>query len=232
MRKHLKNILPVAILALLIFGVYLSNVDKHLTLHWLREEGSKLSQFVQEHSFSSPLFFILIYIVSVLLIIPDSIILTLLGGLVFPFPLALFYCLFSEAVGATLFFAIFRSLFKFSFFKEKFPFIANYYKNFRKNEVSYLLFLRISHIFPFWITNLIASYFRVPFWTFIWTSFVGTVPLTFILIDAGRSLSKLFEENTMLTISDIFTLQIKIALIALSLLSLVPLLYRKFIRKK
>ncbi len=232
MSKNVKRLIPFFVLFLLIVFVYIFNLHQKFTLDWIRQEEQGLFNFVQAHPILSPLVFVGAYILSVCLIIPDSTILILIGGLVFPFPLAFLYSAFSETIGAIIFFSIFKRLFKTSFFKDKFSYVSRFRKRFRRNEMSYLLFLRFSHIFPFWLTNVTASYFRVSYWTFIWTCFVGILPLTYILTDAGNSLSFLFAQKTDLTISDIFTIQVKISLFALGLLSLIPIVYKKFKKRK
>jgi uncharacterized membrane protein YdjX (TVP38/TMEM64 family) len=80
---------------------------------------------------------------------------------------------------------------------------------------------------PFWFTNVIAAYFRIPAWTFTWTTFLGVIPLTYILAEAGCSLAEKFQVKQDVKIEDIFTLQVKIALLILGVLIVFPLLFRK-----
>lgn len=105
-------------------------------------------------------------------------------------------------------------------------------KKFTEHDISYLLFLRFSHVLPFWLTNVCAAYFKISFKTFVWTCFVGVIPLSVILADAGHSLSVLFAENRYLTITDIFTPEIKFALLALGLLALLPIVYQNIRHRK
>lgn len=232
MRKNILRFLPFALLVVLILIVYLTNVHQHLTLENLRKEESRLLDFVQAHPILSPFIFIAVYTISVVLIIPDSTILTLLGGLVFPLPLAIAYSVISETVGATIFFAIFHGAFsKIVFLRER-PFIHKMRKKFDKHASTYLIFLRISHVIPYWLTNFSAAYFRVSYKTFIWTTFVGVIPIMYVLAYAGHSLSDVFAIDKKITISDVFTTQLKISLVLMSLLAFVPILYKKFIKKR
>ena len=232
MRKNIKRLIPFAILIVLIVLVYVTNLHQVFTLDWLREKERMLFNYVQNYPFLAPLIYIGFYIVSVCLIIPDSTILTLLGGLVFPLPLAISYAVISETVGAAIFFWIFQSTFGSTFLTKERPFIAKLRRGFRRNSKSYLLFLRLSHVVPFWITNVSAAYFKVNYWTFVWTTFVGVIPLSAILADAGNSLSELFMKDQTLKISDIFTTEIKITLLILGILALCPIVYKKFIQRK
>ncbi len=232
MSKNTKRLIPFAVLILLIVLVYLTNAHEKFTIDWLGSEQRHLVSYAQDHPVTSVLIYMGIYIFSVCLVIPDSTIMTLLGGLVFPLPLAIFYAVASETIGATIFFWIFQSAFCTPLLKRERPIVSRFRSGFHKNEVSYLLFLRISHVLPFWCTNIAAAYFRVNYWTFIWATFVGVIPLTAILSYAGNSLSVLFQQNTKLKLSDIFTPEIKVALLALGIIALCPIVYKKFMSRR
>lgn len=232
MHRNIKRLIPFVMLLLLIILVYVFNGHEFFTLGWLRKEELNLNWYVHNHRILSVLIYLVFYIGSVCLIIPDSTILTLLGGLVFPLPLAIVYAVLAETIGATAFFWIFQSAFGTRLLKRERPILSKLRRGFQEHEISYLLFLRISHVIPFWCTNVAAAYFKVNRWTFVWTTFLGVLPLTTILTYAGHSLHVLFAQNTKLKISDIFTTEIKIALIALGIIALCPIIYKKFIAKK
>jgi uncharacterized membrane protein YdjX (TVP38/TMEM64 family) len=219
-------------LLLLILIVYISNWHQYITLEWIHTEAERLRSLVNEHPFLAPLIFCSIYVLSVILIIPDSSLLTILGGLLFPLPLALTYALVCETLGAWIFFFIFKCFFKKSFLKEKWKQLKKLHREFKKNSVGYLIFLRVSHILPFWLTNIGAAYFKVNPWTFIWTCFVGVIPITYVLANAGHRLQELFATHPSLTLSDIFTPQVKLALFFIGLLAFIPLIFHKWVRRK
>ncbi|MDN3505854.1 MAG: VTT domain-containing protein [Simkaniaceae bacterium] len=232
MSENFKKFLPFLLLIALILVVYLTNLHRIFTIEWLQTEEQRLASFANKNLFLAALLFVGIYIASVCLVIPDSTILTLLGAMIFPWHMGLILAVFSETIGATAFFAIFHTLFGTSFMKRERPFLSKMRRGFKKHSVSYLLFLRVSHVFPFWLTNVAAAYFKIPFWTFIWTTFVGVIPLTFIIANAGHSLAETFARNQPITLSDIFTTQVNIALFVLGIFALCPIIYKKWIAKK
>lgn len=232
MNRHVRRFLPFFVLIVLVLILYVTNLHQAFTLENLQKEQHRLTSFVHDHPFTAPLLYIGIYIVSVCLIIPDSTILTLLAGMVFPLPLAVIYAVFSETVGASLFFFIFYSAFGKTLFQRERPFLNKMRKQFKRHGASYLLFLRISHVVPFWLTNLGAAYFRVRFWTFLWTCLIGVIPLTYVLADAGRSLSHAFASQEKISLDSIFTTQLKLSLLVMGLLAFVPILYKKFRKKR
>ncbi|MBS0629672.1 MAG: VTT domain-containing protein [Verrucomicrobia bacterium] len=226
-RKHL---VPFVVLILLMLIVYVTDLHQELSLGRIREYQHKLVEFVQVHQIIAPVIFILFYVFSVCLILPDSTILSLVGGLVFPLPLAIIYIVVAETIGGTIFFAILYNVLE--GVKPKKPFLKKMRQKFQQHQISYLLFLRFSHVLPFWLTNVCAAYFKVSLRTFVWTCFVGVIPLSLILADAGHSLSVLFSENKFLTLTDIFTTEIKIALFVLGLLALAPIVYQNWRKKR
>lgn len=224
-----RQLIPLILLLLLIAAAFFLNIHHEFSLSHLRREHDTLRQFVEMHPFLSPLIYLLIYTVSVILIIPDSTILTLAGALFFPWPLALLYALTSETLGALIFFYAARSLSKAE--KKEYKFIHKVRRAFAESPASYLLFLRVSHLLPFWVISLSAAYFNARPRTFIWTTFVGTIPLTAFLISAGHDLETAIAKNIPFKISALFTLHTKLAFIGIGLLTLLPLIYRKWIKR-
>lgn len=231
MKRKTLALLPFLLILIFILIFYLSNAYHLFNFQTIQEEHLKWRALVNEHPLTSALYFIGIYIVSVVLIIPDSTILTLIGGFLFPLPLAIFYTCLAETVGATLFFLATRVAFIETLGKKKMPRLEQMKRKFQEDEACYLLFLRFSHLLPFWIINLGAGIFHVRVWTFIWTTLIGVLPLAYVLADGGASLSKYFETHTHFELSEIFTTHLKILLIALGLIALLPIAYKKF-RKK
>ena len=70
-------------------------------------------------------------------------------------------------------------------------------EGFDKHQTSYLLFVRLVPIFPFFLVNLAASLLGVRLKTFLWTSLVGIAPATFIYAAIGNGLSLLLSQNQM-----------------------------------
>lgn len=232
MSRKIIAVAPFAIILILILIFYLSGFYREFNFETIKHEHLKWKIFASEHPWLAACYFIAIYFLSVLLVIPDSIILTLIAGLLFPLPLAIVYCCIAETLGATLFFLAVRLAFMETLEKRKGYLMHGMQKKFQANQASYLLFLRFSHLLPFWVINLCAGLFRVRIKTFIWTTFVGVIPLTFFIADSGASLSQYFETHTRFTLQGVFTTQIKIALIFLGCIALLPIAYKKIISAK
>lgn len=225
-KNQLLALIPFAIILLAVLGIYFSGIYHQITFEMLKEEHLKWKAYADLHPFISSLFFLLIYIVSVVLILPDAILLTLLGGILFPLPIAIFYTCVAETVGATLFFGA-SSLAARSFHLENTRIIHEIERKIGKDQAYYLLFLRLSHLAPFWLVNLASGILHVRLSTFLWTTLVGVIPFAIIFSETGAGLSHYLDTHTTFHINEILNRQVKIALIIASLFSLLPIFFKK-----
>ena len=108
------------------------------------------------------------------------------------------------------------------------PFLSKMKKGFNDNAASYMLFLRFVPVFPFWIVNLAPAFFGVHLRTFIWTTLVGIIPGSLVFTLAGGGLEKILDTNKAFSISTLFNTELKIALTLLGILSLLPILLKKW----
>jgi uncharacterized membrane protein YdjX (TVP38/TMEM64 family) len=224
--KYLKYF-PLIFIITLILVIYFTGIYHQFTFQGIKQKHLVLKTYVEEHPFLSPLIFVGVYVMSVILIIPDSTLLTLLGGYLFPFPLALSLVLFSETLGAYLFFIIIEE----AVHPARKSFLKKMSEKFRFHAASYLLFLRWSHIIPYTLINSLAAYFRVKTWTFLWTTFIGLIPLTYLLVEEGRGLAKTFAEDQHFSLSSIINIHVEIAFFIFALLALAPLAYQRWKKK-
>ena len=108
-------------------------------------------------------------------------------------------------------------------------------EGFRANAFSYLLLLRLVPLFPFWLVNLAAAFTGVSAVTFIVTTFVGIIPGAFVFASIGNGLNALFEAGEQPDLSLLALLsdsRFYVPIIGLAVLSLIPIVYRAFAKKK
>lgn len=227
----MKQVLPLLILLLIMVAAYLSGATHYLSYESLQTHYEQIQFFVQLHPILSPLLFVSLYILSTTLSLPGAFILSLAGGFLFKMPFAPLYVVIGGTVGATLLFLIANTTIG-SYFRQKAgPLLQKFRVGFEKNGWSYLLFLRFIPIFPFWLVNLAPAFVGISLWTYIWTTFVGIIPGAYVFTQAGRGLSAIFERGETFSFDTIFNREIKIALVALALFSLTPILIKKIFKK-
>lgn len=231
MKKQIKRYLPILIIIILMAIVYATGLYKSFSYQTLKAYHSDLKLYVSKHYIFSPFAFILVYILSTALSIPGGIFLSLIGGFLFPEPLSTLYVVIGATIGAALLFLSARTALGKHLFKKAGPFLKKMESGFKKNVVSYLLFLRFVPLFPFWLVNLAPAFFNVRLRTYLWTTLVGILPGAYVFTQAGEGLGAIFESQGGISIDAIFNTKIKIALIALGIFALIPIVIKK-IREK
>ena len=66
---------------------------------------------------------------------------------------------------------------------------------FSKNALSYLLFLRLVPVFPFFVVNLVPAFLGVPLTTYVAGTAIGIVPGTFIFASFGAGLGAALDRG-------------------------------------
>jgi uncharacterized membrane protein YdjX (TVP38/TMEM64 family) len=112
------------------------------------------------------------------------------------------------------------------------PFLTKMEDGFRENAMSYLLVLRLVPLFPFWLVNLVPAFLGVPTGTYVIGTFFGIIPGTFVFASVGNGLGALLDAGQDPNLGIIFQPNVLGPLIALALLSLVPVAYKKYQARK
>lgn len=210
------------ILLVLVIGInyYVSSINL-LTLENIKENRDLLITYVSNHLILSVLAFSTVYIIATSLSIPGAALLSLTGGLLFPFPFSAIIVLTSATIGAFINFLVSRYLLK-DFVKRKFvkP-MTKINKELEKNGNNYLLTLRLVPIFPFFLINLAMGLTDMPAIKFLIISYIGMVPGSLVYVYAGRNLATINQTK------DIFSPNVIIAFTLLGLFSLLPTIYDK-----
>lgn len=228
----MKRWIPLFIIALLMFILYITELHNYFSYDSLKEHRQTLKTLVDKHAFAAPLLYILVYTVSTALSIPGAIILSIFGGFLFPQPFSTIYVVTGATLGAMLIFLAAKTALGETLKKRAGPLLQKMHKGFDEDAASYLLFLRFVPIFPFWMINLAPAFFGVKLFTFTWTTFLGIIPGAFVYTQAGVGLGAILDAGGNLSIDTIFNTQIKIALVALGIFALLPIVIKKLRKKK
>lgn len=228
----MKKYIPIIVILILFLIVYFSGILDFLSFDTLKVYRQRLLAFVDQYFIFSALIYIFVYILVVTTSIPAASFFTVLGGFLFPQPLSTLFVVISATTGATLLFLAAKTAFR-DFFKEKIKgFVKKMEKGVQENPASYMLFLRFVPIFPFWLVNLAPAFLGIPLWTYIWTTFIGIIPGSFVYTQAGAGLGAIFDTNQSFSLNAVFNWQMRIALICLAIFSLMPVAIKKIRKKK
>ncbi|MGZ8389387.1 MAG: TVP38/TMEM64 family protein [Rhodoplanes sp.] len=168
--------------------VFATGLHRELSLATLIRHRAAINAFVAERPLAAFLGFVALYVGVVALSVPGAALLTVSGGLLFG-PLAGGLGAFIGATtGASLIFFIGRSALGGWLVKRAGPFAEKLADGFRRGAFSYLLFLRLVPLFPFWLVNIAPALFGVRFAVFVGATALGIIPLTFAFALFGAGL--------------------------------------------
>lgn len=228
--KQERKILPLLpLLVILLIMASLSILAYAHPWSWkaLQTTQGSIISFGLAHPFWTPVLFILVYIICALISFPGIFMLSIFAGFLFQQPFSTFYVVLASTVGASLLFLIARTAFGEHLYRKAGHRMTALKEGFLENAASYLLFLRLFPLFPYWIVNLAGAFFNVRFRTFAWTTFIGMIPSVFIYAQAGQGFAVMLEQAEQPHAAALWNANMIIALIGLSALSLIPLLFSK-----
>ena len=137
------------------------------------------------------------------------------------------YVVFAATVGATALFVVAKTTLGALLRERAGPFLAKMEAGFQENAFNYLLFLRLIPVFPFWLVNLAPAFLGVSLRTYVAATFVGIVPGTFVYASLGNGLSAVLDAGGTPNLGRIFERDVLLPIIAVAVLALVPVAYKK-----
>lgn len=227
----IKRFMPLIIIGLGIVLFFVFGLDRYLRLEALKENHEALRNFVDTRWWA-PALFVLLYAVIVAFSIPLAAIMTPTAGLLFGVVEGSIYSVVGATLGATGIFLVAKYALG-DFLREKAgPFIKKLEAGFREDAFSYLMVLRFVPLVPFWVVNLVPAFLGVKLVTFIITTLIGIIPGAVVYATVGASFSSLIAQGEDLTLQGALTPQVIGALVGLALLSCVPIVYKRIMRRR
>ena len=215
------------IILLVLIGVgvasfYFFDMQQYLSFESLKANQERLNVVYHENPIIFMSGFIGIYFLIVALSLPGATVLTLTAGAIFGSVLGTFLVNAGATLGATVAFLSARFIFRDwveNKFNDKLVFINN---GISDNPISYLLFLRLVPLFPFFLVNLVLGVTQVRLSIYFLSTMIGIMPGSFVYANAGSNLARIN------TISDIASPEMFGAFILLGIFALIPAFYRRY----
>ncbi|MGE0652877.1 MAG: TVP38/TMEM64 family protein [Alphaproteobacteria bacterium] len=218
--------LPLVLIVAAFGAFFLFDLDRYLSFEELRRHRETLGALVRDHAVLAALGFIVVYAVSTAVSLPGGAILTLAGGFLFGVVAGSIYVVIGATVGATALFLAARSALGDMLQRRAGPSVRRMERGFRDNALSYLLFLRLVPVFPFWLVNLVPAFLAVPLRTYVIGTFFGIIPGSIVYAAVGNGLGAVFDQGRTPDLSIIFKPEILLPILGLAVLSLVPVVYK------
>lgn len=237
--QRFKRWLPLVILLTLMVLAFANGLHEQLTLSNLIMQRQELAGYVDQNIVLALLVYLVVYAVSVALSVPGASFLTIAGGFLFGWVLGGAVTVFGATIGACAIYLVARSSFGETLTQRAGPFISRLAEGFRNDAFNYLLFLRLTPVFPFWLINIAPAIFQMPLAPYALATFVGIIPGTFAYAFIGSGLDSIIEAQEaaspgcaqagtcQIDISALITPEILAAFFALGVASLIPVILKK-----
>jgi uncharacterized membrane protein YdjX (TVP38/TMEM64 family) len=241
----LQRLAPLIAIGVLSVVVIAMGWHREISFETLARHHDALRNFVAAHEASALAGYIALYAAVVGLSLPVGAYLTVIGGILFGAVLGAMAAVVGASIGAILIFLIAKSALGDYLVRRAGPAAEKIAKGFREDAFSYLLFLRLVPVFPFWLVNLVPAVCGVRLAPFAAATVLGIMPAAFAFAFVGSGLQSVIRAGETaysgclaaggtdcrleLRATDAFTPQLIAALVALGLLALVPVMVKRFL---
>lgn len=222
-----------------------------LTLKTVGLNYEALSDFIGAHLVVALLLYVGAYVAIVALSLPGGLVMTVAGGLLFGWELAAPVTVLSATIGASIIFLVAKTSLGEPLAAKAGPWLGRLRAGFQENALSYLLFLRLVPLFPFFVVNLAPALLGVPFTTFAIATLLGIIPGTLAFSVAGSGLASVIEAQNQIyqdclarapasqeancpytvDVGTLVTPELIAAFILLGLMALVPVVVKKWSKR-
>lgn len=217
-----KPVLGIIFFAVVV-GIVLVLQGKGITpdVHMLTAYREGLEAFLMDNVLLGALLYAAVYVLVVALSLPFATPLTLLAGFLFGNMLGTGLVVVAASIGATAALVLVRFFF-FDYVKASFGYrLRRVHEELRGNGFRDILILRLTPIVPFALINLGAALTPVRVSHFCFATVLGTIPFTFIYVNAGTQLATLSSPGDVLSLP--FVVGVSLVVFAATL----PLLMRR-----
>ncbi len=195
--------------------------DRYLSFEAIKANRGRLMQYTEQNYWPMVIGAGVTYTAITALSIPLASGLSLTIGFLFGRWVGTILILISATLGATLVFLGTRYVFADAVQRRLGKLIPKIMEGFSKNDFSYLLFLRLIPLFPFWLVNLVAAFTPTKARTYIMATAIGILPGCFVFSNLGQSLAEIESPE------GLFSFQTFVALVLLGIFALLPVLIKK-----
>jgi uncharacterized membrane protein YdjX (TVP38/TMEM64 family) len=210
-----------ALLIAIIVALRVTGVTDFITLEYVRSHNLFLTNYIAQHYFFSVLLYILFFTTLVTFSIPLTLVLTISSGYFYGVFLGAIYSTIGATIGSLFSFLAVRYLIG-DYIRHRYEKAYQLFNDrFKAHGISYLLSLHFFPVTPFFVMNALAGLSSIPLVSFVMATALGVLPGSFVYAFAGRQL------NYITTPSDLWSVPMMLALGALALLSILPLIARK-----
>lgn len=209
----------VLILLIVLLSVQLSDL---VTLDHIKANEVYLRNFIDTHYALSVSLFFIACTLFVNSPVPLAAALKILGGFFFGFYWGALFNISATLLACLAGFGVSRYAFKEWFEKRYYTKLQTIENEIEQNGFYYFLSLRLVMVVPYFLINILAGLSRLSFKKYLSSTLLGVTPASLIYANGGAKLEQI------VSIEDIFRVDIVLSLAVVALFSLCPVIVRKY----
>ncbi len=228
----MKRLIPAAILVLGLVLFFVFRLDRYFSFETLSRNHKELAAWVSANGLLAAAAFVVGYALVVAFSLPVAIIVTPLGGFLFGTWIGAALSVLGATTGAVAVFLAARTAFRDLFRARAGKTLASLEAGFARDDFSYLLFLRLVPVFPFWLVNVVPALLGMKLGRYALATLIGIIPGAVVYAGLGAGFGVLFESGQTPNFGIVFEARILLPLLGLAALSLVPIVYGRLKKRK
>jgi uncharacterized membrane protein YdjX (TVP38/TMEM64 family) len=221
-------LLPIAA-ALVLFVAF--GLPHQLSWAALAHREAALQGLVDRHPITAALAFTALYGVITALAVPESAVVTVVGGLLFGTILGAVCTVVGATGGAVLLFLAARSTLRPMLARRARPFLERVGPALERDGFNALLALRLLPVLPFWLLNLAPALVGMRLAPYTAATFLGIIPGTVVFASIGAGLGDTLASGEPPDLSVVLSPGILGPLAGLAALALLPIALRRLRRR-
>jgi uncharacterized membrane protein YdjX (TVP38/TMEM64 family) len=236
--------IPLALLVIAIAAAYLLGLHHYLSVESIVRHRDALHAFVDRNLVVALATFICIYIGIVALSLPGAALLSIGGSFAFGWMVSVPASVLAATIGSIIVFQIVKTSLGASLAERAGPLVQKLREGFTRDGFNYLLFLRLTPVFPFFAVNAVAGLSGVALRIFVLATAIGIIPGSLAFAWLGSGLDSIIDRQLTLynecvashgaamcsfelSAFSLFTPQLLLGFAALGVVALIPVLLRR-----
>jgi uncharacterized membrane protein YdjX (TVP38/TMEM64 family) len=231
--SKLKRFMPLLVVAAALATFFALGGPEYISLDSLRDNQEVLKAFVSNNFLIAVVGFVALYAFLVGISFPGASFLSIFAGFLFGVVTGTMAVVVAATLGATGIFLVARSALGTGLAAKAGPFMQKFEKGLKKDELSYLFILRLVPLFPFFIVNIVPALFDVKIRNYFIATLFGIIPGSLVYVSVGNGIGDALAAGQDVPLAGLmFRPAVILPIIGLILLSMIPVLYKKFSKKK
>lgn len=231
----LRRALPLILIAIAAVAVLASGGLRYVSVEALQEQREALDAFIAAQPLAAVAAYLALFVLLILLSLPVSFALSVVGGYLFGPVLATPLALTAVTGGSTLFFLATRGALGALLRARVGGRVRRIEDGFRGNAFNYLLAIRLMPVAPVYLTNLAVGLVGMNAGAFALATFLGLIPATIVFASVGHGLRAALDagvdaDPAAAAQRMLLSPEIILPILGLIVLALAPVAWRRFRR--